>query len=276
MESKIHGSPSTLDVQELFGYTTGGQNFPGLKSLLFDNVNSRGGFEITGQQELQAIDFWQLEKVDPWHFLIGSTGAHNLALVSLNAPLLQTVTGKFSIAGNDVLRAVSLPKFTTAQGIGSTGMNISSNYLLESISLPEMTQVLFTLTIQGNPKLAVINLDKLASVASTFLCAYNELLYSLSLLSLTTVLNNLDITNNYYLEHVKLPVFLPTNGKRVSFFNCALEEEDVDHVLARCIAEPSFVSGSVVLNGGTNAVPGAQGQIDKAALIARGVTVTTN
>lgn len=276
MESKIQCSPATLDVQDMLGYTAGDQNFPGLESLCFSNTTSIGGFNITGQHDLKAVDFWQLESVAPWHFVIGSTGAHNLALISINAPLLHTVQGKLSVMGNEVLRVLSLPSLTQAQGVGSTGCTISSNYLLEYISLPEMAAALFTLTIQGNPKLIGMNLDKLATVASTFLCAYNELLYGLSLPALTTVSNNLDITNNYYLEHVSLPVFLPTNGKRVSFANCALEEEDVDHVLARCVASETFVSGNVVLNGGTNAVPGEQGLIDKAVLIARGVNVSTN
>lgn len=275
MESKIHCSPSTLDVQELFGYTTGGQNFPGLKSLLFDNKESIGGFDISGQQDLESVNFWQLEKVDPWHFIIGST-AHNLKLTSLHAPLLETVYGKFSIAGNEVLRVVSLPSFTKAQGVGSVGFNISTNYLLEYISLPELIEALFTLNILGNPALTGFNLKKLVTVASTFLISYNDAIYEIALPALTTVGNNLDITNNYYLRKLSIPLFLPTNGKRVSCLNCGLNEASVDHVLARCIAEPSYVSGIVMLNGGTNAIPGAQGQIDKADLIARGVTVTTN
>lgn len=276
MDSKIHASPSNVDVEEMFGYTTGGQNFPGLTSLLFDNKNSLGGFEITGQQVLKSVAFWQLETVGQWSFIIGSTGAHNLALISLDAPLLQTVQGKFSIAGNDVLRVVSLPAFTTSQGINSTGFSISSNYLLEYISLPELSAALYSLSFIGNPALTGMNLKKLATVASTFIISYCDVIYELAFPALVTVLNNLDITNNYYLRKLSIPLFLPTNGKRVSCLNCGLNETSVDHVLARCVAEPSFVSGTVILNGGTNAAPGAQGQLDKTALIARGVTVTTN
>lgn len=268
--------PFPPSVNAQFGYTTGGQNFPGLTSLRFDNQTSIGGFEITGQQELKALDCGQLETVSPWHFVVGSTGAHNLALHSLYTPLLQTVQGKFSIAGNDVLRVVSLPSFTQAQGVGAMGFSIASNYKLEYISLPELSEALFTLNILGNPLLMGMNLQKLATVASTFLVSYCDAIYELSFPALTTVLNNLDITNNYYLRKLSIPLFLPVNGKRVSCQNCGLNTTSVDHVLARCVAEPAFVTGQVVLTGGTNAVPGEQGQLDKAALIARGVSVTTN
>jgi len=75
------------------------------------------------------------------------------------------------------------------------------------------------------------------------------------------------------LTSVSLPVFVPRNGMTIDISGGALDVTSVDGVLARCVANAAFVSGTVNLSGGTNAAPTGT---DKATLIGRGVTVTTN
>lgn len=78
------------------------------------------------------------------------------------------------------------------------------------------------------------------------------------------------------LADVSLPSWLPTNGSSINFNSCALTEASVDHILARCVANPAYVSGTVDLAAGTNAPPGVQGQADVLILQGRGCTVNTN
>ena len=47
----------------------------------------------------------------------------------------------------------------------------------------------------------------------------------------------------------------------------------LQQILARCVANPAYVTGSIVLGG---AAPTGQGVTDKATLIGRGVSVLTN
>jgi hypothetical protein len=81
--------------------------------------------------------------------------------------------------------------------------------------------------------------------------------------------------NATLLTTVLLPNFLPGNGLTIDFSGCALTAASVNAILARCIANAAYVTGTVTLTGGTNAAPTGQGLTDKAALILRGVTVTT-
>lgn len=78
------------------------------------------------------------------------------------------------------------------------------------------------------------------------------------------------------LTTISLPVFVPRNGQYLAFDGNALSATTVNEILARCVANPAFVSGTLALQGGTNAAPTGQGVTDKATLIGRGVAVTTN
>jgi len=101
-------------------------------------------------------------------------------------------------------------------------------------------------------------------------------LVTLDLPSLTTVAERVSFASCSSLTTVSCPSYLPTNGKHQIFQTCNLSAASVNHILARCVANPGYVSGEVHLNDGTNASPTGQGVTDKATLIGRGVVVTTN
>ncbi len=84
------------------------------------------------------------------------------------------------------------------------------------------------------------------------------------------------ITGCTLLTTVTLPHFVPNNGGSYSITACALSASTVNAILAQFKAAAGFVSGSLDLSGGTSAAPTGQGITDKATLIGRGVTVTTN
>jgi len=56
---------------------------------------------------------------------------------------------------------------------------------------------------------------------------------------------------------------------------CDLLQEDVDAILAKCVADGKE-NGSLYLDGGTNAAPSAAGDTDAATLVGRGWDVYTN
>jgi hypothetical protein len=104
----------------------------------------------------------------------------------------------------------------------------------------------------------------------------NSLMESYSFDSLVTVTTGVFANDCPALTSVYFPNLLPTNGTAVDITNGALTAASVNHVLARGIANAGFVNGSILLNGGTSAAPSGQGIVDKADLILRGCTVTTN
>jgi hypothetical protein len=84
------------------------------------------------------------------------------------------------------------------------------------------------------------------------------------------------IENNGSLTSVTLPFWEPFDAQDVSFGTNHLDQRSVDNVLARCVANGTYVSGIVNLVGGANSAPSAQGILDAGTLAARGVTVFHN
>lgn len=103
-------------------------------------------------------------------------------------------------------------------------------------------------------------------------------LLSVSFPQLTTIVGNCELNSNPALTTVSLPLWVPTNGTEINFFDDALSSGSVAHILARCVA--AAVTTCVIdLSGGTNAglaSLSAQGQADYATLVAAGNTVIIN
>jgi hypothetical protein len=106
----------------------------------------------------------------------------------------------------------------------------------------------------------------------------NAILKTIDFPLLTTVGagNNISIQNNGALTAVNLPNFLPGNGQHVIIQSNFLPSAQVNAILARCVANPAFVTGSVGLQQNIPAPPTGQGIADKATLIGRGVSVFTD
>jgi hypothetical protein len=66
------------------------------------------------------------------------------------------------------------------------------------------------------------------------------------------------------------------NGTDYDFSGNALTQATVDAILAAMVANAGYASGNVDLSGGTSSAPSVTGLADKATLIGRGVSVTTN
>jgi len=88
---------------------------------------------------------------------------------------------------------------------------------------------------------------------------------------------NFYCANNTLLASVDLSSLIPPNLASINFTGCALNQASVDLILSRGVANPAFVSGNVLLNGGTSSPPSSTAPgSDYAILVARGVTVNVN
>lgn len=174
------------------------------------------------------------------------------------------------------LISVSCPNLTTITGNGYFSMD--GNSALTSVSCPLLASVLSApgVQVRNCASLTTVNFNSLTTVGAQLYFNFNASLVSLSLPSLTTVAADLNCQSCPSLTTVSVPLFLPTNGKQVLFDSCALTAASVNHILARCVANAGYVTGTVDLSGGTSAAPSGQGVADKATLIGRGVTVNTN
>lgn len=283
---------TSLELPELIsvgGFSYFGSNCPNLVSASVSKLISCGGFEASQSPNLVSLSI---------PFLTTSTGGvsfdDNASLTAVDLSSLVSATG-LSFRNDPSLAELSFPSLTTIAGGGSIA---ADNAVLTSLSMPELTNVdgnffgLYSLNLSEFP------LDSLVSVGGVFyifgwpnieslsypllqtaqilLWSGNPSLTSVSLPAFTTAIGDLQISGNSSLVSVSLPVYLPTNGTSIDLDSCALDAASVNHILARAVANPAYVSGSIFLDGGTNAAPTGQGIIDKATLQGRGVTVTTN
>lgn len=232
----------------------------------FDIENQTTGFTSFSAPNLTSID---LSNTQTGYFQITACSS----LTSISVPLLSFVSGAFRADANPVLITVNVPALVTASSV-----TIRENVSLTSLSLPSLTSCNNGPFIASfNSALTILSVPLLVSASYVALNADTSLT-SLSMPSFTTASPGLNFISSgcTLLANVSLPVFLPSDGAEIHFENCALNAVSVNHILARCIASGGYVSGVVDLSGGTNAAPTGQGIADKADLITRGVTVTTN
>jgi len=160
-------------------------------------------------------------------------------------------------------------------GSGNGDYSISGQDDLISFSLGGLTSV-GNFNLSGCNFLTDFEAPSLISTSSGFQLSFCGALTTLSLPVFVFSTNGFFANGNSILQTVSLPSFVPANGTDVNFSNCALDAASVNSILALCVANPSYVSGTVDLSGGTNAAPSGQGIADVATLLGRGVNVTTN
>lgn len=231
-------------------------------TVLQDFFANVGGF---GSPVTTSLTFHSLESV---------TGTFDVSapanLVSVFVPKLVSVGTELDIGGPTV-QTIDFPELLTVSGSIFTAPSPAT-----SISFPKLVSV-------GGDCDIVDNLDGLSEADFPELISVG-VLYGTSCANLTrvgypklTTVGGTAVHNgNPLLTDVSFPVWLPTNTKNLRFEDNALTDVSVNHILARCVANAGYVSGTVDTSGGTSSAPTGQGVADKATLIGRGVTVTTN
>jgi hypothetical protein len=218
---------------------------------------------------------------------------NNASLASLSVPNLQDVATEINIIGT-AITTLSLPALASYPGTA-----INGGVTLQVLDIPlvgnEGTLIndlgslggLTTLNINSIPSFAAdfdlssqtsltsLNISSLATVGGNLNLNGTAALPTFSAPALTTISGNASAVNALVLATFSAPLWVVTDGTQIIFTGDALTEASVDHILARCLAS-GVTTCNIDLSGGTNAVPGAQGQLDKAALILAGNIVTTN
>ena len=241
-------TPTSMQFGKKPFFALGSQSCP--TSYTFEANQSEGGFQYADAIGLTSLSLPSLVSVGgssyaPFSFTSCAD------LLSISAPLVTSIQDDISITLNPKLTTIDMGSLVATPG-SSSSFKIDTNALLTSV-----------------------NLGSLVTVASDFE-SNNTSLASLSLPLLVTVSGDWTCSNNSLLVTVSIPQFLPTNGNSLYFNGCALNAASVNQILARCVANAGYVSGTVTTNGGTSAAPSGQGVADKATLIGRGVSVTTN
>jgi len=197
---------------------------------------------------------------------------------NFSAPELLTVAGQMDWSDEGALTTFLVPKLTTCRDftlrdnpvvtidcsslVSVVGGGFAS-FRLENLSITSITDEFASLeTVEADAALAIGCLNLVSLSYPSFIAS--------------TVGTVVEVSGNPLLVSVSLPNFFPINGTQITFSENALNDTSVNHILARAVANPGYVSGAIDLSGGTNAAPTGQGIIDAATLDGRGVNVTTN
>ncbi len=262
--------PDLENVDARFGSggegTIGSISAPKLKNVQF-------GMFLYNNPLLTSLDFPSLETVVE----SGMDVVDDVPLTSMSWPALRTV-GVGSVGGVTYYAAYSCPNLTTllhpALEQVDSDLVVFDCPVLESISFPSL--VISGITITNCATLSSVScpvLETSGEVSIEFL----DLITSLVLPSFISVSTQFQIFGCPNLTSVSFPVLLPSDGTSWFFTNNALSAASVNHILARCVANPAYVSGTVDLSGQTPAQPPTgQGIADAATLSGRGVTVVTD
>lgn len=131
----------------------------------------------------------------------------------------------------------------------------------------------FGIVVASCPVLSTIEFNSL--IDSDYISIQSTACTSLALPSLTTC-PAIAIASNPSLSALTIASFSPTDGGYYDFTANALSQASIDHILGIMVANPAFLSGSVLLDGGTNSTPSAAGLVNVGILTGRGVAVTNN
>lgn len=196
--------------------------------------------------------------------LDGSQGFNSLSgITEVTVNLASALEAYYDFQQCTQLVALNLPNMVTfgAGTLGACYFYIASCPNFTTLSAPLMT-IIHSFNVFNTSLL----LDDLAS------------LVTLSFPSLVSIIGSVEVINNPALVNVSFPVWLPEPGANVYFYSNALSAASVNHILARCVASPTWgdLGEEVDVSFGTNAAPSGQGLVDKATLIGRGASVVTN
>lgn len=200
-----------------------------------------------------------------------------LTLVSYAQYLLSGV----DLENQTTLQTASFPNLISCNGTSYAPFSFTGSTALTSISAPLLQSIHDDFIQTGCTALTSLSLPSLASIGTAGNVLFTDQcasLTSLSFPSLVTV-NGTNIAGGTcpLLTSIDLSSLLPNNGILIDFSGCALPSTIVNHILARCVANPAYVTGTVTLQFQTPAAPPTgQGIADKATLIGRGVNVNTD
>lgn len=266
-----------------------------LSSLL----SCEGDFVITNCPSLTSLDVSSLES------LIGAPTRgynfeiENIGLTNLNFPKLKKMIGIIGIRINPSLTSISFPILTNQNTF--LHIEILGNNNLTNISLPVLNRCSY-LYLGTNQKVATFSLPQLTTIETGLNVYLNNLLSSISFPLLTNV-GDMDISNCNALTSISFPALTGITSNQnsssistcpnltsISFNNLAsfngvgfnfnsnkLPSSQINALLNKFVSiTPVLTNRIFYFNQNPVAPPTGQGIIDKATLISRGNSVTTD
>lgn len=229
-------------------------SFPSLVSIFGASAN--GGLALTGLNSLTSLSFPNLVTVAGL-FTVQTAPL----LTSFSFPSLKTITGSMTQTG--VMASVTTWNFPALTFIGSL-FNPSGFGALVTMSCPALVTIGVNATVQSCASLTTFSLPAMVTYGGT-----------IDLHSSNGNLTTVTLGTNGTLLSIAGPT-IDVSGQK-------LTSASVNAILSLLVS----LNGSggttlwgagktLTINGGTNAAPTGQGVTDKATLIARGATVTTN
>jgi len=236
---------TSLSFNNLVGLTNQGPN------IGFNN----NVVAITSCPALTSLSFPMLEDLGGSY-----TPATMASLTTLSTPALAYVGGNYGPGAMASLTTLSTPALAYVGG----SLNISIMAALTSVSMPSLLNVVGSWTVATMASLTTISLPAMVSYGST--------------IAATTGLGNLTTVT------LGTPGTLKRiSGATINISGQKLDQASVNGILALLVSLDGtggttlWGAGKTVnLSGGTSASPSGQGIIDKATLLARTATVTTN
>ena len=254
----LSGGLTTLSFPNLVGLTNGAlgpTTMAAITSLSFPALTYIGG--ALSAQSMNALTTLGLPVLS---YIGGSVifGAFN-SLTSMSFPALTYVGGTFGPTSCPAVTTLSIPLLAYVYtGFGPSSMAITT------LSAPSLAYVGGAITLQSLSSLTTVSLPSLAYVGTTV--AMNTSNGNIANVTLGTV------------GTLKAIV-----GATINISGQKLTSASVNGILALLVSldgtNGTTLWGSgktLTINGGTNAAPSGQGVTDKATLVARGATVTTN
>ena len=203
-------------------------------------------------------------------------------LTSWNFPSLASVGGDVRAASFGSLVTLSFP------ALAFVGGNFNPNTMasLTSLGLAALANVLGDFHPQSMGALTTINAPALANVSGNITIDTMASLTTVSLANLVTCPGTISLqTSNGNLTSVTLGtpgVTKALTGASIRIDGQKLTAASVNAILALLVSLDGtngttfWGSKTLIINGGTNAAPTGQGITDKATLIARSASITTN
>jgi hypothetical protein len=256
-----------------------------LTSLTFDNlagIMGASGFSPTNLASVTSMSFPSLS------FCGGNFSPQSMAsLTTLSLPILAYVGGTFSPNTMAALTALSLPE------LAYVGGNFSPNTApnLATLSVPNLVYVgtlqlfnLASLTSFSAPNLVYYAPNGLGSIAvsmaslTTFSTPATRIISGSGSFTMNDRLGNLTTVTLGTVGVLKV-----VSVGTINISGQKLAQASVNGILALLVSLDGtngttlWGAGKTVnISGGTSAAPSGQGIIDKATLVARSATVTTN
>ena len=237
-----------------------------------------GLFEITSMASLPSLSFPDLVNV---------TGLFNVttfaSLTSFSFPVLANVGGNFTPVTMGILTSLSLPDLAYVGGNFAPATMAS----LTTWSFPALVTIGGTFAPATMGALTDLECNALQTVGGAFSITSMASLTTVSFSGMVTYGSTIDLhTSNGKIANLTLGTIgtlKAITGATINVSGQALTSASVNAVLALLVSldgtNGTTLWGSgktLTINGGTNGAPTGQGITDKATLVARGATITTN